>query len=161
MGYVSDRPTPQAPFENRPGVGGQPASSPAMEQSPTSPIRLLLVDDHAVIRQGLLMLLSDAEQIEVVGEAGDGQTALRMSGTLHPDVVLMDVSMPEMDGVQTTRRLTAQQPEVKVIGLSMHDDESVAAAMTGAGAVAYLCKGCSARELIETIRQVAHDGQTD
>ncbi len=101
------------------------------------------------------MMLGKEDGIVVVGEADNGMDALEMAERLHPHVVLMDVSMPHMDGIETTQQLKARQNDIKVVGLSMHEDKSVAEAMRGAGASDYLCKGCSADILVQTIRSVA------
>lgn len=135
---------PVAPPEPRPAT------------HPGETIRLLVVDDHAVVRQGLVTMLSREPGLTVIGEANNGQTALDMAQNLRPDAVLMDVSMPGMDGIETTSRLTAAHPDVKVIGLSMHEDDSVANAMHNAGAATYLCKGCCTDALVQAIRNVVH-----
>jgi CheY-like chemotaxis protein len=115
-------------------------------------IRLLVVDDHAVLRQGLVHLLQEESGIEVVGEAADGEEAVRLASELRPDVVLMDVTMPRLDGVEATLLIVAANPGIRVIGLSMHEDAAMAAAMLRSGAVTYLTKGGSAKDLIAAIR---------
>lgn len=102
--------------------------------------RVLIVDDHQIMREGLARLFEFESDIEVVGEAPDGPEAIALADKLRPDVVLMDVNLGEMDGVEATRRILAADPEIKIIGLSMHVDRSVANAMRDAGAVAYLTK---------------------
>ena len=119
----------------------------------SSTVRVLVVDDHAVVREGLMMMLGKEDDLLVVGEADSGHTALSLVPQVAPHIVLMDVSMPDMDGIEATAELTAQHPDVKVIGLSMYEDESVAASMRGAGAVDYLCKGCSAERLTDAINK--------
>ena len=96
-------------------------------------IRVLFVDDHHVMRQGLIRLVNGQPLIQVVGEAANGREAIERVRQLRPDVVLMDVSMPEMDGIEATRRIKVEWPGVRVIGLSMHDDEHISQAMRGRG----------------------------
>ena len=135
-------------------AGSQPFDSARQERSDR--VRLLLVDDHQVMRQGLRLLLSDAcEDVEVVGEASDGIEAIEQARRLRPDVVLMDFSMPRMDGVEATRRLRAEMPHIQVIGLSMYEESDRAAAMLEAGAAAYLSKSGSIDVLLKTIRQTS------
>ena len=104
------------------------------------PIRVLLVDDHAMVRQGLRSLLEQYPEVEIVGEAGDGSAAVVMALSLKPDVVIMDVNMPNMDGVEATERIKADHPAAIVIGLSMHDSGHYETTMMKAGAAAYLSK---------------------
>ncbi|MFA9479636.1 response regulator transcription factor [Phycisphaerales bacterium AB-hyl4] len=131
--------------------------SGAAETQPNSMIRVLVVDDHAVVREGLLMVLKRSPEIAVVGEAGDGKAALVEARRLNPDVVLMDVNMPGLNGLQATAALMAENNHVKVIGLSMYNDDEVATLMRQAGASAYLSKGCSTEELTRTIHNVVRD----
>ncbi|MCC6145039.1 MAG: PAS domain S-box protein [Candidatus Hydrogenedentes bacterium] len=114
--------------------------------------RLLIVDDHQLMREGLTRLFDFETDIEVVGQAGTGQEAIDLAAALEPDVVLMDVNLGEMDGIEATRRILAMDPEIKVIGLSMHDDRGVANAMIDAGAMAYVTKGGPSDHLIKTIQ---------
>jgi DNA-binding NarL/FixJ family response regulator len=118
-------------------------------------IRVLVADDHKILRQGLAGLLGEEPDIEVVGEAGDGLEAIAMAEKTQPDVVLMDVTMPHVDGIEATARITARLPHIRVIGLSMHEEKDLAAALRAAGAVACLSKGGSSDLLITTIRTVA------
>ncbi len=115
-------------------------------------IRVLVADDHPVLRRGLVLLLKDLDDIEVVGEAADGEETVRLAGELKPDVVLMDVSMPHLDGFEATRLVTARLPNVWVIGLSMHEEATMAHAMLRAGAAAYVTKGGPTDKLIAAIR---------
>ena len=115
-------------------------------------IRVLLADDHEIVREGLASLLTDEPDIEVVGQASDGQEAVELAGEIRPDVVLMDVTMPRLDGIEATRQIKNQMPEIRVIGLSMHEKEDLAAAMREAGASAYLSKNGCCETLIGTIR---------
>ncbi len=116
-------------------------------------IRILVVDDHTVVRQGLTTLLSLHSDIEMVGEAGDGQEAVEKARQLHPDVILMDISMPGMDGIQATRIIHSEFPAVRIIGLSMHDKQDQSDQIIQAGASAYCMKDGSTDELLSAIRR--------
>jgi DNA-binding NarL/FixJ family response regulator len=118
-------------------------------------ICLLLVDDQTLFREGLRTLLSSQPDLEVVGEAGDGEEALRQAARLHPDVALMDLRMPLLDGVAATRRLRAVQPECRVIALTTFDDDEYVFEALRAGAVGYLLKDVSSPKLFEAIRAAA------
>jgi two-component system, NarL family, response regulator LiaR len=119
----------------------------------TSPIRVMTVDDHEILRGGIRFSLLAFDDLEFVGEAQSGEEALRRCGELRPDVVLMDLAMPGMDGVETTQALLARQPQVQVLVLSsFHDPEMVQRAMQ-AGAIGYLVKGVSAERLVQAIRE--------
>lgn len=133
---------------------------PSLESSEADlRIRVLLADDHKIVREGLSSLLADQPGIEVVGQAEDGLRALELVHSLHPDVVVMDSSMPRMDGVEATRRLVTESQNVKVIGLSMHSEDDMAKAMLEAGAAVYLNKAGPSEKLIEAIRLYgAHAG---
>jgi PAS domain S-box-containing protein len=113
--------------------------------------RVLFADDHHVMRQGLIKLVSGQPNIQVVGEAANGQEALDQAHHLRPDVVVMDVSMPEMDGLEATRRIKAELPEIRVIGLSMFDDAHISQTMREAGAEAFVSKTASSVELLNAI----------
>lgn len=117
-------------------------------------IRLLLADDHQILREGLASLLSEESDMEVVGQAGDGREAIELARAMRPDVVLMDVTMPRLDGIQATRLITSELSGIAVIGLSMHEEDDMATAMRAAGAVAYLSKGGPSDSLIAAIRAV-------
>jgi DNA-binding NarL/FixJ family response regulator len=121
-------------------------------------IRLLLADDHRMLREGLRRTMEE-EGLEVVGEAGDGEEALRLAASLRPDVVLMDVTMPVLDGVEATRQLHEHLPEIPVVMLTMHADREVLARAIRAGAAGYLVKDCSTDEVVRTVR-VAASGET-
>jgi DNA-binding NarL/FixJ family response regulator len=118
-------------------------------------IRILIVDDQALFREGLRTLLSVQAGLEVVGEAGNGEEALRQADAVKPDVVLMDLQMPVMDGAVATRRLKARQPEAKVIVLTTFDDDENVFEGLRAGAVGYLLKDTPSAKLVEAIRLAA------
>jgi two-component system, NarL family, response regulator DegU len=122
-------------------------------------IRVLLADDHRMLREGLRRSLTD-EGFDVVGEADNGEQAVALVAELAPDVVLMDVSMPEMDGVEATRRIRATDTDSRVLMLTMHADKDVLADAIRAGASGYLVKDCSTEEVAEAIRMAA-SGDTD
>jgi DNA-binding NarL/FixJ family response regulator len=115
----------------------------------------LLADDHALLREGLRSLLGEEADIELVGEASDGRQAVEVALRTRPDVILMDVTMPRVDGIEATRQITAALPQARVIGLSMHEEEDMAAAMYEAGASAYLSKGGPSESLLATIRGIS------
>jgi DNA-binding NarL/FixJ family response regulator len=118
-------------------------------------IRVLAVDDQRVVREGLAMLLGLLPDIEVVGTAADGEEALALAGELRPDVILMDLRMPRVDGVEATRRLRASHPEIKVVVLTTYaDDRSVIDALR-AGALGYLTKDAGADEIRQALQRVA------
>ncbi|MEZ5179007.1 MAG: response regulator transcription factor [Acidimicrobiales bacterium] len=119
-------------------------------------IRLLLADDHRMLRESLRRTLTE-EGFDVVGEASDGDEAVRLAADLRPDVVLMDVTMPDVGGIEATRRLQASNPEIRVVMLTMHADESVVSDALRAGAVGYLVKDCSTDEIAGAIRVAAGD----
>jgi two-component system, NarL family, response regulator DegU len=121
--------------------------------------RLLLVDDHKLLRQGLRRAVEDAG-FDVVGEAGDGEEAVRLAVDLRPELVLMDLTMPVMDGIEATRRLRTSVPEARVVILTMHGEEDTVDRAIRAGAVAYLLKDCSIDQVAATLRAVAA-GDTD
>jgi len=120
-----------------------------------TPIRILIVDDQALFREGLRTLLSVQAGLEVVGEAGNGEEALRQADSLKPDVILMDLQMPVMDGAAATRRLKTQMPSAKVIILTTFDDDENVFEGLRAGAVGYLLKDTPSAKLVEAIRLAA------
>lgn len=122
----------------------------------TRPIKILVADDHAVVRQGFGRILEAAPNLQVVGEASNGREAVQLAQELRPDLVLMDVSMPELNGVEATRRLKDQSPHVKVLVLSMHKDHVYVREVLRAGASGYLLKDCSEDELVQAVRTVAN-----
>jgi len=122
------------------------------------PIRLLIVDDQRLMREGLRTLLELERGFEIVGEAGDGQAALNAYAELQPDVALMDIRMPGMDGVEATRRLHARWPEARVIILTTFNDDAYVFEGLRAGALGYLLKDVSGQELASAVRTVAQGG---
>jgi two-component system response regulator DegU len=118
----------------------------------------MLVDDHQMLRQGLRRSLEE-EGFYVVGEASDGEQAVRLVPAAKPDVILMDVSMPDMDGIEATRRILQNDPDKRVVMLTMHADKDLIEAAIKAGAVGYLTKDCSTDEVIEAVRMAAN-GET-
>ena len=120
-------------------------------------IRVLLADDHRIVRQGLRGLIEKQPDMEVVAEAEDGRTVLTLVEELLPSVVIMDVSMPDLNGIEATRQLIAKLPDIKVIALSMYSDRRFIMGMLSAGASGYLPKDCAFEELAQAIRAVAAD----
>jgi DNA-binding NarL/FixJ family response regulator len=121
-------------------------------------IRVLVVDDHAILRDGIRSLLERHEEITVVGEASNGVEALALAEALRPDIVLMDLAMPEMDGLEATRRLRETQPAVKVLILTQHDNQEYIAPALQAGAAGYVLKRSGGREVVAAIREVYERG---
>jgi DNA-binding NarL/FixJ family response regulator len=127
--------------------------------SPEAAVRIVLADDHPVVRRGLRALLDSLDGLEVVGEAADGDQALREVQLTQPDVVLMDVRMPGLDGVEATKRVRAACPGTAVLVLTMYDDDATVLAAMRAGAGGYLLKGADQDEIVAAIRAVVA-GQT-
>lgn len=120
----------------------------------TKKIRILLADDHAVVRQGFGRILAAQSDLEVIGEAGNGREAVTLAEELKPDVVVMDVSMPELNGVEATRRLTKAAPRSRVLALSMHKDSVYVREILRAGAQGFLLKDASDQDLLTAVRAV-------
>ncbi|MGE0385481.1 MAG: response regulator [Gammaproteobacteria bacterium] len=120
-------------------------------------ISVLIVDDHEILRAGLRALL-ESQRVSVVGEADDGRSAIRLAKQLNPELVIMDIGMPEMNGVDATRRILAAAPRTKVLALSMHADRRFVTQMLDAGASGYLLKDCAVEELSFAIRTLS-DGR--
>jgi NarL family two-component system response regulator LiaR len=117
-------------------------------------IRILIADDHAVVREGTRRILEQEPDMEVVGEAGDGEEAVNLATSLKPDVAIVDVSMPKMDGIEATRRIKAACPSINVLILSAYDDDQFIFSLLEAGAAGYLLKSIRSRELLDAIRAV-------
>jgi len=118
-------------------------------------IRLLLVDDHAVVRSGLKMLLASEADVEIVGEAGSGSEAVSAAGSAQPDVVLMDIGLPDMTGIEAARVIKSQFPKIAIVALTIHEDEEYFFKMLEAGASGYVPKRAAPEELLTAIRAAA------
>lgn len=118
-------------------------------------IRVLIADDHQVVREGLSAILRTKEDIEVVGEVKDGTEAVEQARRLKPDVILMDISMPRMNGVEATRQIRREQPEIGVVVLTMYDDENYIYDLVKAGATGYLLKDSDSSQIVKAIKTVA------
>ncbi len=121
-------------------------------------IRILLADDHTIVLQGLSRFLREQEDMEVVGQAKDGLATVELARELSPDIIIMDISMPGLSGVEATRQIHNEKPEIKIIGLSMHAAKRYVQEMYRAGARGYLLKDCDFDELMAAIRAVAAGG---
>jgi DNA-binding NarL/FixJ family response regulator len=117
-------------------------------------IKVILADDHAIVRSGLARLLQQQEGMEIVGQADNGVSAVSLTRQLSPDVVVMDIGMPDLNGIEATRQIVKESPRIKVIGLSMHSSKKYIREMFKAGASGYLLKNCSFEELTEAINVV-------
>jgi DNA-binding NarL/FixJ family response regulator len=118
-------------------------------------VRVILADDHKIMREGIHALLADEPGIEVIGEAEGGESAVRLAREHRPDVVIMDISMPDMSGIEATRRILADLPEIKIIALSMHSDRRFVREMLAAGAAGYLLKDAAYEELRSALHAVS------
>lgn len=118
-------------------------------------IKILLVDDHDLVRLGIKRLLADVVDVRVIGEAATGREAIELVPKINPDIVIMDVKMPDMDGLEATRRLTRMYPEVKILALSAYVDEPYPSRVLQAGAAGYMTKDISTEELVDAIRKIS------
>ena len=117
-------------------------------------IKVLIADDHQIVRQGLRTLLEKEPDLKVVAEAEDGRNTVRLAREFHPEVIIMDVAMPDLNGIEATRQIISEMSQVKVIALSMYADRRFVANMLKAGASGYLLKDCAFEELVRAIRAV-------
>ncbi|MHC4532965.1 MAG: response regulator [Planctomycetota bacterium] len=117
-------------------------------------VRVLMVDDHKIVRQGLCSLINNEAGMEVLGEAGNGRTAIKLANELKPDVIVMDVNMPGMDGIDAARRIINDVPDVKIVALSMYPKKSFVVGMLKAGALSYILKDAAFDELVKAINIV-------
>ena len=118
-------------------------------------IRVVLADDHKIMREGLCSLLRNDPRVEIVGVAEDGRSAVQLAREHKPDVVVMDVAMPDLNGIEAARRIKAEMPDVRILALSMHSDKRYIASMLQAGASGYLLKDCAFKELVQAIHTVS------
>lgn len=121
-------------------------------------IKILLTDDHALVRTGIKRLLEDSNQVKIVGEAESGEASLQMAQTLKPDVILMDVNMPGIGGVEASRRILQRNPAQKIIILTIHTEQTFPKRLLEIGAKGYLTKECDINEMISAIKQVNNGG---
>jgi two-component system invasion response regulator UvrY len=121
-------------------------------------IKILLIDDHALVRTGIKRLLEDSQQVKIVGEAESGEASIRMSQELNPDVILMDVNMPGIGGVEASRRILQRDPTRKIIILTIHTEQTFPKRLLEIGAKGYLTKECDISEMITAIKQVHNGG---
>ncbi|MEP7290045.1 MAG: response regulator transcription factor [Chloroflexota bacterium] len=126
----------------------------------TKPIRIMLVDDHDMVRRGLAVFLQAFPDMELVGEAADGLEAIELCDALQPDVILMDVLMPQMDGIEATRQIRAKYPQIQVLMLSSSKDEDLIKSGIQVGAIGYVLKNISVDELAEAVRAAYHGQST-
>ncbi|OPX91181.1 response regulator transcription factor [Pelotomaculum sp. PtaB.Bin117] len=120
-------------------------------------IKLIIVDDHKIMRDGLRCLLENTPGMEVIAEAAEGRTAVQLVRELSPDVVIMDVAMPDLNGIEATRKIREESPDTKVVALSMHSDKRFVAEMLNAGASGYLLKDCAFEELACAVNTIISD----
>jgi two-component system, NarL family, response regulator LiaR len=130
-----------------------------MTEKSDSPIRLLIVDDHAIVREGMNFLASTKADIEIVGEAADGVQAVEMAGKLKPDVILLDLMMPRMDGIAVAEAICTENPDARILIMTSFSEEEKVFAAIKAGALGYLLKDSSPQVLLQAIRDV-HNGES-
>lgn len=133
----------------------RPEHASPIDISNVPPVRVLVADDHKLFREGLVALISQEPYVNVVGQAGDGEEAVELARQLRPDILIVDVSMPKLNGVQVASMLSREAPEVRIIGLSMHERDDMAKAMLSAGAVAYCTKGGPTETLLNVLKTTA------
>ncbi len=121
-------------------------------------IRILLADDHTILREGIRSLIEDEPDMEVVGEAEDGLSVVKLADTLRPDLILMDLAMPLLNGLEATRQIRKNNPHAKILILTMHENEEYIRQVLAAGAMGYILKDAAARELLGAIRSI-HKGE--
>jgi len=129
-----------------------------MEMTQTRTLRIVLADDHAIVREGLKALIDRQPDMEVVGEAGDGRAAIDVTERLKPDVAVMDLSMPILNGTRAAKELMWRNPDLKILALTVHEERSYLRELLEAGAAGYLLKRVAAEELVHAIRRVAEGG---
>lgn len=122
-------------------------------------IKVLIADDHAVVREGTRQILEQEPDMQVVGEAGDGEEAVRLTGATRPDVAIVDIAMPRLDGIEATKQIKARYPTVAILILSAYDDDQFVFSLLEAGAAGYLLKSVRGRELVDAVRAV-HGGES-
>jgi DNA-binding NarL/FixJ family response regulator len=120
-------------------------------------IRVILADDHKIIREGLRNLLEKQDDLEIIAEAGNGRTTIKLAHELTPDLIVMDTIMPDLNGIEATRKIIADNPRIKIIALSMHSDRQFVIEMLKAGAMGYMLKDCAFEELIYAINSVINN----
>ncbi len=128
-----------------------------MDRKRKTRIRILLADDHEIMRQGLKALLHKQSDVKVVGQASDGRQALNMAAQLSPDIVIMDITMPNLNGIEATRQITTRHPDTKVMALSAHFDVSILSKMLTAGATGFMLKDSAFLELMDCINAMAQN----
>jgi CheY-like chemotaxis protein len=140
-----------------PGVVSVTSQQSVLER----PVRVLLVDDHAMVRQGLRSILDGYPNLDIIAEAGDGEEAITLARLLKPDLVVMDVNMPRLDGIEATKRIREELPATSVVGLSVNEAEHIVKSMKAAGAAAFLTKESAADHLYETIGVVTRKNNVE
>src|SRR5215212_6503582 len=134
-----------------------PTCNTSFRWSSKMSMKILLADDHQIVREGLRTMLKQHDDMEVIAEASDGRSAVELAGELEPDVIVMDVGMPGLNGIEATRQISTREPGAKIVALSMHSDRRFLGEMLKAGAKGYLLKDGAFDELATAIRSVAED----